>query len=166
MFNVKYPQVQIEFTIWPWEVARAKLLAANEANNLPDAGRNQYITDLAPLGAIVELDDLLTEEEKKDNARRMPYSWSDIFNPEPDGKEHLYGIPYFIGNKAILVNKTMFEKKGIKLADLSKWTWDDFTRLANSLRNRTAGSMPWMLPASVTRKRTSCSPYARLAVAW
>ena len=59
--------------------------------------------------------DLLTEEEKKDNVWRTPDSLSDMFNPGPDGKEHLYGIPYFIGDKAILVNKTMFEKEGINL---------------------------------------------------
>lgn len=133
MFNVKYPQVEIEFTIWPWETARAKLLAANEADNLPHAGRNQYIPDLAPLGAIIELDDLLTEEEKADNARRMPFSWPSMFYFGPDGQEHVYGIPYFTGNKAILVNKTMFEEAGINIDDLRDWTWDEFKQLGLEL---------------------------------
>lgn len=134
MFNVKYPQVEIEFTIWPWETARAKLLASNEADNLPNCGRNQYITDIAPLGAIVALDDLLTEEEKQDYERRMPFSWSSMFYQGPDGQQHLYGLPYFTGNKAILVNKTMFEQEGIQLSELSDWTWEEFKQLGMDLK--------------------------------
>ena len=77
----------------------------------------------------MSLDDLLTEDEKADNARRMPYSWSSAFYHGPDGELHLYALPYFTGNKAIMVNKTMFEDEGIDLAELSAWTWDDFMRL-------------------------------------
>lgn len=133
MFNVKYPQVEIEFTTWPWETARAKLLAANEADNLPHAGRNNYIAELAPLQGIISLDDLLTEEEKADNERRMPYMWPTIYNIGPDGNQHIYGIPYFTGNKAIQVNKTMFEEAGINIDDLRDWTWEEFKELGKEL---------------------------------
>lgn len=133
MFNAKYPQVDIELSTWPWETARAKLFAANEADNLPHCGRNQYSEELAPLGAVLALDDLLSPEEIADNERRMPYSWPTIQYIGPDGERHIYGIPYFTGNKAILVNKTMFEEAGLDLAELAGWTWDDFKRIGTEL---------------------------------
>jgi len=130
-FQAKYPNIQIDFQILPWEQAEAKERTMAQANNLPDMGRAAYAPDLVKLNGMVPLDDLV----KPAYLDRYPKSWiPTLYLNGPDNKQHLYAISSFAGDKAILVNKTYFDKAGIKLPDT--WTTTQFADYAKQLTTK------------------------------
>lgn len=130
-FKQKYPNIQIDFQILPWEQAEAKERTMAQANNLPDMGRAAYAADLVKLNGMVPLDNLV----KPAYLDRYPKSWiPTLYFEGPDNKQHLYAISSFAGDKAILVNKTYFDKAGIKLPNT--WTTTQFADFAKQLTTK------------------------------
>ncbi|MFC6016766.1 ABC transporter substrate-binding protein [Plantactinospora solaniradicis] len=44
-----------------------------------------------------------------------------------------FGVPTGVNTFAMVVNPTVFQKAGVPLPDDSKWTWDDFSRIAREI---------------------------------
>jgi multiple sugar transport system substrate-binding protein len=44
-----------------------------------------------------------------------------------------FGVPTGVNTFAMVVNPTVFEKAGVPLPDDSRWTWDDFARIAREI---------------------------------
>lgn len=127
-FREKYPNIQIDFQILPWEQAEAKERTMAQAGTLPDMGRSNFAPSLVKLNAMVPLDQLVTP----DYLARYPKSWIPaLYLQGPDNQNHLYSISWFAGDKAILVNKTFFDEAKIKLGN--SWTTDQFAQAAKNL---------------------------------
>lgn len=127
-FQEKHPEIQIDFQIIPWEQARAKMLTLSQGNSLPDMGRMNYATDYAAANMVLPLEGIVD----KATLARFDATMIDQSSAQgQDGKVHLYGLPWFAGSGAILVNKTLFDKAGLPLKD--SWTTDEFTQYCKTL---------------------------------
>jgi len=127
-FQAQNPDITIDFQIIPWEQARPKMLTLAQGNSLPDMGRMSWPDDYAAAQMVVPLDGMVDQSA----LARFDAAGLDQFSAEgSDGKKHLYGLPWFSGDAAILVNKTLFDSAGLSLKD--SWTTDDFTQYAKTL---------------------------------
>ena len=134
-FQGQFPNITIDFQILPWEQAEAKERTMAQANNLPDMGRAAFAPSLVKLNGMVPLDDLV----KPDVLARYPQSWvPTLYLQGPDNQDHLYSIAWFAGDKAILVNKTLFDQASLKLP--ATWTTDEFATFAKQLTVKDIGS--------------------------
>jgi ABC-type glycerol-3-phosphate transport system substrate-binding protein len=127
-FQAQNPDITIEFQIIPWEQARPKMLTLAQGDSLPDMGRMSWPDDYAAAQMVLPIEGLIDQS----TLARFTQAALDQFSAEgSDGQKHLYGLPWFAGDAAILVNKTLFDKAGLSLRD--SWTTDDFTEYARTL---------------------------------
>lgn len=127
-FRQKYPKSTIKFTIIPWEQVKSKMLTLAQGDSLPDMGRMSFPADYAAANMVLPLDGRVSKSYLA-NFDSMVIDQNSAKGS--DGKVHLYGLPWFAGSGAILVNKTLFDKAGIKLPQ--SWTTDEFTQYAKEL---------------------------------
>lgn len=130
-FRKKHPDISIEFTTIPWEQARSKMLTLGQGNGLPNMGRMAYPDDYAAAGMVVELDARVTQED----LARFDKGAIELYQAAgDDGKRHLYGLPWFAGAHAIMVNKTLLDRAKIKLS--SDWDTGQFADIAAKLTTK------------------------------
>jgi multiple sugar transport system substrate-binding protein len=127
-FQGQNPEISIDFQIIPWEQARPKMLTLSQGDSLPDMGRMSWPDDYAAAQMVLPLDGMV---DKSTLARFDPTIIDQASAQGSDGQKHLYGLPWFAGDAAILVNKTLFDKAGLTLKD--SWTTDEFTEYAKTL---------------------------------
>src|SRR5258708_4162289 len=128
-FQAQNPDITIDFQIIPWEQARPKMLTLAQGDSLPDVGRMSWPDDYAAAQMVLPIDGMI---DQSSSLARFSQAALDQFSAEgSDGKKHLYGLPWFAGDAAILVNKTLFDKAGLSLKD--SWTTDEFTQYAQTL---------------------------------
>lgn len=126
-FQKKYPDIAMTFSIIPWETSEQKMLTLGRANQLPNVGRMAYPADYAAANMVVSLDNMASKAQ----LARYPKQALDSYSAQGiDGKVHLYGMPWFAGAVAVMANKTLIEKAGIKLG--SDWTTAEFTEIAKA----------------------------------
>jgi ABC-type glycerol-3-phosphate transport system substrate-binding protein len=127
-FQTKFPDITVDFTEIPWEQARSKMLTLGQGNSLPNTGRMAWPADYAAAGMVVSLD----EQVKSLDLSRFDQMAIDQYSAlGADGALHLYGLPWFAGATAVMVNKTMLDKAGVTLNPT--WTTDDFTQICRAV---------------------------------
>src|ERR1700749_1641616 len=126
-FHKKNPNISMSFQIIPWETSEQKMLTLGQGNGLPNVGRMAYPSDYAAAGMVESLDDLATAADK---ARYTKQALETYSAKGPDGKVHLYGMPWFAGAVSVMVNKTLVDKAGIKLGD--DWTTEEFANICKA----------------------------------
>lgn len=127
-FKQQNPDIDIEFQIIPWEQARPKMLTLGQGDSLPDMGRMAWPDDYAAANMAMPIESMVDQATL---SRFDPTIIDQASAKGADGNKHLYGLPWFAGAAAILVNKTLLDKAGLPLVD--SWTTDDFTRYAAAL---------------------------------
>lgn len=128
VFHKKHPKIDITFHIIPWEKAQSKMLTLGQGNSLPNCGRMAFPDAYAAAQIVLPLEDMV------DDAWRSRYRQQalDAYSAQgSDGKRHLYGLPWFAGAHAVMVNKTLLDEVGIDLGN--NWTTDDFTSICKEL---------------------------------
>jgi ABC-type glycerol-3-phosphate transport system substrate-binding protein len=127
-FQEQNPDITVDFQIIPWEQARPKMLTLAQGDSLPDMGRMSWPDDYAAAQMVLPIEGAIDSSA----LTRFTQAALDQFSAEgSDGKKHLYGLPWFSGDAAILVNKTLLDKAGLSLKD--SWTTDEFTQYAQTL---------------------------------
>jgi multiple sugar transport system substrate-binding protein len=126
-FRKKYPNITMSFQIIPWETSEQKMLTLGQGNGLPNVGRMAYPSDYAAADMVEPLEGLASAADK---ARYSAQALETYSAKGPDGKVHLYGMPWFAGAVSVMVNKTLVEKAGMKLG--SDWTTDEFTNICKA----------------------------------
>ena len=127
-FKQKNPAIDIDFQIIPWEQARAKLLTEGQGDALPDMGRIAWVSDFAAADMLVPIEDRI---DAKALEAFNPLLVEQAYGVGADGKKHLYALPWFVGVHSVLINKTLFDKAGVKLGDA--WTTEEFADAAKKL---------------------------------
>ena len=130
-FHQKHPDITINFMTIPWEQARTKMLTLGQGNGLPNMGRMAYPDDFVAAGMVLSLDDRVS---KSDLARFDEAAIASYQAKGEDGKRHLYGLPWFAGSHAIMINKTLVDRAKIDLPD--DWTTDQFAQIAAQLTTK------------------------------
>lgn len=126
-FQELYPEVSIELEILPWGSGHDKItlgIATKTTNDILLGGANQ-MNAYALQGAIADLEDIMTAEEKAD------YLPGYIETFELDGKMHMYLVMGVYGSGGMGVNKILVEKAGaMDLLPLDRpyrhWTVEEY----------------------------------------
>ena len=109
------PNVTIETVAYPYAQYKDQLVISAAASNAPDIAhvKAEWVPALLKLGALQNLNDVLSPELKKD------YFEAILNGVTVDGK--IISAPWFTNPYALYYNKTLMEKAGIK--ELPKnWT--------------------------------------------
>jgi len=109
------PNVTIETVAYPYAQYKDQLVISAAASNAPDIAhvKAEWVPALLKLGALQNLNDVLSPELKKD------YFEAILKGVTVDGK--IISAPWFTNPYALYYNKTLMEKAGIK--ELPKnWT--------------------------------------------
>jgi multiple sugar transport system substrate-binding protein len=144
-FEAKYPNVHIDIVYQNNDTALPKLTAALSGGEQPDISY-QYGTNMAKVAQTSKVVDLtqLVQDPSVD--------WNDFFQGERDfatvnGK--ILGVPALVDNLAIVYNKDLFAKAGLK-PPTPDWTWDDVRADAKAITDRANNVWGMLFPADAT----------------
>lgn len=137
-FNKKYPNIKVNLQMIDFTSGPQKLSTAIASNSAPDLvydfpGR---IIDYARNGVMAPLDDLFTDDLKKD------VTGSILDACKLDGKYYMY--PINTAPNMMVFNKTMLDKAGLtSMLPLNKpdrlWTNDEYYALLKAIKEKVPG---------------------------
>lgn len=129
-FKELHPDIEVEFEIV--QGGPQKILVEIAGNSAPDVF---YWCDtiLPPLVEKKSIIDLMPFIEKDKEIEVDIYFPKVIEGLRYNGK--LYGLPIYFGIEALVYNKDLFDKEGLKYPD-DTWTWEDFTHASVKLTKR------------------------------
>ncbi|WP_133830598.1 extracellular solute-binding protein [Arthrobacter sp. AG258] len=121
-FEAENPKIKIKPEFGDWSGYWDKLATQVAANDAPDIIQmdEKYITEYSSRGALLDLSKYDIDTSKLDEA---------ALNAGKSQKG-LTGIAAGINAATILANPAVFQAAGVPLPDDTKWTWDDFGRIA------------------------------------
>lgn len=137
-FNKKYPNIKVNLEMIDFASGPQKLSTAIASNSAPDLvydypGR---IIDYARNGVMAPLDDMFTDEFKKD----VPKAITDACKLD----DHYYMYPINTAPNMMVFNKTMLDKAGLtNMLPLNKpdrlWTNDEYYALLKAIKEKVPG---------------------------
>ncbi len=135
LFMEKNPDIKVETSFYPWDSYFENLSVSATSNNVPDvyqgyigSGDFQQFMD----GGIVEPLDSYADKGLIDLSS---ISENLIKEGQVDGK--LYGLPFGINTRAMLVAPDMYEKAGIKIPENGYDSWEDVETDLKKLKEAT-----------------------------
>lgn len=144
-FQARNPGVTVKLEQVPYGTMNQAIDARLQAGKAPDMFRTTY-NDLGFYGKQGGLSDLSKYLSKSFAARFTPSLWTAV---TVDGKP--FGVPQHTDVSAIVYNKSLFAKAGIKKVPTSlasAWTWDEFLAVARAIKSKTGAygfGMNWQL---------------------
>ncbi|MFD0678552.1 MULTISPECIES: ABC transporter substrate-binding protein [unclassified Paenibacillus] len=137
-FQKKYPNIKVKYTAVPFAQYVAQTQTAISGNNLPDifgAHPNLPVFQLTRLGVIRSLNDLITEEKKKQ------FYEGTFSEGETMMAGEVYGLPLFNPmrtSQVMYYNKAVLKKAGLTEKDIPK-TWDELYQFSKKVKEATNG---------------------------
>jgi len=129
-FKELYPDIDVKFTVFPYNEYRDKLLVAAAAGNPPEISVVDQIwnPEFSAAGFIIPLDDYVAQSQSVKRENYFAGAWdSALFQ----GK--LYGVPFDVGVWALnYYNKDFFRKAGLD-PEKPPVTWDEFYEVAKKM---------------------------------
>lgn len=114
-FTAQFPEIKIVVQKLPWSAAHEKLLTAFAGNTLPDISQmgNSWIPEMAAIGAISPLDDVLHIVGHDDYFEGI---WdTNVID------DKTYGIPWYVDTRLLFYRKDTLSKAGFNSVPE---TWD------------------------------------------
>lgn len=125
-WNIKHPELKVEYIQGTWNSAHDYLITAFETGDVPDIFHyeSSVIVDYSMRGYLADLSPYISEETKKDI---LDVAWATVKRPSGE----IDGVPFLIESLVVLYNKEMFEQSGIIPPVIEKpWSWDDLRKAA------------------------------------
>src|SRR6478672_4348222 len=121
-FEAENPNIKIKPEFGDWSGYWDKLATQVAANDAPDIIQmdEKFITEYSTRGALLDLSKYDVDTSKFDEAALNAGK----------GSKGLTGIAAGINAATILANPAVFKAAGVALPDDTKWTWEDFGRIA------------------------------------
>jgi fructooligosaccharide transport system substrate-binding protein len=130
-FEAQHPNIKVEISAFPWGEYLNSLKVALAGNDPPDVSYTNgvEIQGLAYNGALLALDDMVTEEDREDFMDDL------IQMVSLNGK--MYGIPFANAANAMYYNVDYFEEAGVEVPKTlaEGWTWPEFVENVNKVRD-------------------------------
>lgn len=130
----KYPNITIE-TEYAAQGGgyEDKLTTQFAAGNPPDVIQTTpgHLASYGPRGSLLDLNEVKDFLDLEDIPKEL------LDTAVVDGKQ--YNIPVTKGASAVILNKTLLEKAGLKAPDDENWTWDEFAEYARAATAAGAG---------------------------
>lgn len=130
-FHEAHPTIKVNLDIVPYDQVLQDINSRLQAHNAPDAFRVTY-TDLGVYSSKQALLDLSSYVPSDFKSQFQPAYYAAI---EFDGKP--YGIPHQTDTTALVYNKAVLAKAGIKSVPTSlgsAWSWDEFLAVAKKVQ--------------------------------
>lgn len=130
-FEEAHPNVDVQLDSFPFSEYHQKISTAFAGNDAPDAFWMDVRTaSLAEQGALLPLDEYLTEENRDDY---LASTWA-----EPTYQGATYGVPMHQLTSALYVNADLAEEAGVELPTSvdEAWTWSEFVDVTTALTQR------------------------------
>ena len=130
-FEEANPNIDVQLDSFPFAEYHQKISTAFAGNDAPDAFWMDVRTaSLAEQGALLPLDEYLTEENRNDY---LESTWA-----EPTYEGALYGVPMHQLTSALYVNTEQAEAAGVELPTSVEeaWTWNEFVEATTAMTRR------------------------------
>ncbi|MFI6828909.1 MULTISPECIES: ABC transporter substrate-binding protein [unclassified Kribbella] len=133
-FQKDHPNIKIKGEFGEWSGYWDKLATTVAANDAPDIIQmdEKYLREYADRGALQDL-------KKADGLDTGKFEKDTLGAGEFDGG--LYGLNAGINSFAVVANPAVFKAAGVALPDDTKWTWDDYTRIAAEITAKSGGKV-------------------------
>ncbi|MEV4937410.1 ABC transporter substrate-binding protein [Streptomyces zaomyceticus] len=132
-FEKKYPKIKIKGQYKDWNGYWDALATTTAGKDSPDVVQMDelYLASYADRGALYDLGKAqkLLDTSTFDDAS--------LATGQVDGTQ--YALPIGVGVSSVIVNTDLFEKYGVALPDDTKWTWNDYARIAKELTDKSGG---------------------------
>jgi multiple sugar transport system substrate-binding protein len=122
-FNKKYPQIKVNVDVVNWNDVDNKITSEVQANNPPDIA--QASADWTGLQSIVYPASQVLSKATRANIVKSFYNQGKI-------GAAVYGIPWIASSRALVYNKSLFSKAGIKSPPK---TWSQYQADAQKLKS-------------------------------
>lgn len=124
-FEKNNPGVYIEFRPLSAEEGRTTLMAASKIGAAPDIAPVGSDWFFIASGFLEPLDEYITEEDKMDFKEDALEAVS--------FQGSIYGLPWAARGYTLLLNKKIFEERGIELPQNGQWTYSEFVECLKNL---------------------------------
>ncbi|MBZ3906234.1 ABC transporter substrate-binding protein [Streptomyces griseiscabiei] len=134
-FEKKHPNITVKGQYKDWTGYWDALATTTAANDSPDVIQMDelYLASYANRGALY---DVSQAGKLLDTSR---FAEEALATGQVDGKQ--YALPIGVTALAIVVNTDLFKKYGVPLPDDKTWTWDDYTKIAEELTDKSGGKI-------------------------
>ncbi|HSX99886.1 MAG TPA: extracellular solute-binding protein [Streptomyces sp.] len=136
--------VKVKLVNIPYDGYDAKLRNAAQANSLPDVAA---VPALDPIWSnkLIDLSSIANDKTNKINANFLA----------KDSSGKVLSIPSDVTASGMFINKSLFEKAGVSFPTSpdKTWTWTDFIKAANEVREKTKAKYSLTFDQSPSRLR-------------
>ncbi|WP_328835737.1 extracellular solute-binding protein [Streptomyces europaeiscabiei] len=136
--------VKVKLVNIPYDGYTAKLHNAAQANSLPDVAA---VPALDPIWSnkLIDLSSIANNKTNKINANFLA----------KDSSGKVLSIPSDVTASGMFINKSLFEKAGVSYptSPQKTWTWTDFIKAANEVREKTKAKYSLTFDQSPSRLR-------------
>ncbi|MDX3800763.1 extracellular solute-binding protein [Streptomyces sp. AK04-3B] len=140
----KEADVDVKLVNIPYDGYTTKLKNAAQANSLPDVAA---VPSLDPIwsGKLIDLGSIANNKTNKINANFVA----------KDSSGKVLAIPSDVTASGMYINKSLFEQAGVAFptSPQKTWTWTDFIKAANTVREKTKAKYSLTFDQSPSRLR-------------
>ncbi|MER7268906.1 extracellular solute-binding protein [Micromonospora carbonacea] len=135
LFEQDHPDIAVEPQFADWSGYWDRLATTTAGGDAPDVMQfdEVYLASYGAKGALADLGSL-SRFLKTDTLHA-----SVLDSGRVGGK--LLGLPIGAAPNGVIINKTLFEKYGVPLPDMTSWTWDEFNATALALSKASGGKV-------------------------
>ncbi|MBT1170307.1 extracellular solute-binding protein [Bifidobacterium sp. SO4] len=132
-FEKEHPNIHVETEYSDWTGYWDKLAVQSAGGNAPDVMQMDelYLAFYGSMGSLLDLD----KASKYLDLNGMDAATRAMGKVE--GKQ--VAAPATTAQYGVIVNNDILDELGITLPDTSRWTWDDFERVAEQITERSGG---------------------------
>lgn len=132
-YEESHPSVTVKWKDYPYDAISQRLLTSTASGKSPDVVNlnTEFASQLGSKGALLNLAEYLTEEEKNSYFEGI-YN-STVF----DGKA--YSLPWYTGTEVLFMNKKLVEKAGLDPANPPK-TREELVEWARQIHGKTGAA--------------------------
>ncbi|AIQ70744.1 ABC transporter substrate-binding protein [Paenibacillus graminis] len=132
-YEASHPGVTVKWKDYPYDAISQRLLTSTASGKSPDVVNlnTEFASQLGSKGALLNLAEYLTEEEKNSYFEGI-YN-STVF----DGKA--YSLPWYTGTEVLFMNKKLVEKAGLDPANPPK-TREELVEWARQIHGKTGAA--------------------------
>lgn len=127
-FEETHPDIEVDMEFVGWANLFDNIVTSIGGGNAPDAMYigSRWIPQLANMGAIIPLDEYLTEEKREMYPEKV---WNTTTY-----QGDIYGVVRAMSSKALIYNKDLFREAGLDPEDPPE-TWDELHSYAEKIDN-------------------------------
>ncbi|NNC12772.1 sugar ABC transporter substrate-binding protein [Planctomonas sp. JC2975] len=135
LFEKAHPNITVKMQSTDWGSYWDKLATSVAGGQAPDVMQfdQVYVASYAQRGALADLGEY---------SKYLDTSYlSKNVRDTGEYNSKLYALPIGLNSIGVAINKSVFDKYGVKVPDTTSWTWDDLTAVAKKITKASDGKV-------------------------